>query len=58
MKEWAPSDYAWFCPKKCNVIHHDGSIDPKEDTWEKRQAKEDRKDLNSYLSSLYKSRVK
>ena len=54
MKMWAPSDYAWFCPGNCGVIRHDGSIDPNEDTWEKRKAKEDRKDLNSYLSSLYR----
>jgi len=51
MRSWSPSEYAWVCPK-CPVTMLDGSIDPKEDTWEKRRARNDRKRLGAYLSAL------
>ena len=54
MSEWSPCDYAWFCEECPCVTVIDGSIDPREDTWQSRERRQNRLSLNSYLSSLFK----
>lgn len=53
MSEWSPCDHAWICDSCPMVFMIDGSIDPDEDTWQTRERKTQRRQLNSYLASLF-----
>ncbi len=53
MVDWSPCDHAWFCESCPEVCVIDGSIDPEENTWQSRERKNQRRQLNKYLASLF-----
>ena len=53
MVEWSPCDHAWFCEFCPEVCVIDGSIDPEENTWQSRERRDRRRQLNKYLASLF-----
>lgn len=53
MAEWSPCDHAWFCECCPAVCMIDGSIKPDEDTWQSREQRNQRRQLNDYLASLF-----
>lgn len=57
MAKWSPGLYAHYC-KPCNVYVLDGSIDPDEDTWDRKNEENNRSRFSSYLSSIFKSSKK
>ena len=53
MAKWSPCDHAWFCEWCPEVCVIDGSINPDEDTWQSRERRNQRQQLNKYLASLF-----